>query len=254
LIGAAALLGGLAACTPPGTGGGGGPTTTIATTTTVPAGCTDTPTPVIGGYPLAVPASGWYSSDTREHGNVRVDDSLPALAGFGCNSVRLATGASTPSPSQDKAQLFSYDLAGTSITALNTISYHAYRSALPVNSNPATVALNVQVIGASVGGNNFATLVYEPYNQSTGNAGVLDNLGTWQTWDATSTAPDDGVWWSSKIGSGPGSQGDPQPWAWFQTTYADAVVAGYGFNLGSNNPNLVVGADGLTINTTTTDF
>ncbi len=39
-----------------------------------------------------------------------------------------------------------------------------------------------------------------------------------------------------------------------QALYPDATVLGYGFNLGSNNPNLIVAGDGLTFGGTTTDF
>ncbi|MEI2651549.1 MAG: hypothetical protein V9G12_05195 [Microthrixaceae bacterium] len=113
------------------------------------------------------------------------------------------------------------------------------------------VAMNVQVAGSTVPG-SFATLVYEPYNQSGGNAGIVPD--TWQQWDTLATSPGDGEWWTTKIGSGPGSQGDPQPWSFFVDLYTDGQVVGYGYNLGSNNPNTITAADGVTFNSTTTDF
>ncbi|MEI2650568.1 MAG: hypothetical protein V9G12_00020 [Microthrixaceae bacterium] len=87
------------------------------------------------------------------------------------------------------------------------------------------VAMNVQVAGSTVPG-SFATLVYEPYNQSGGNAGIVPD--TWQQWDTLATSPGDGEWWTTKIGSGPGSQGDPQPWSFFVDLYTDGQVVGYG--------------------------
>jgi len=250
-FGAVALVGGLAACTPPGTGGGGSTTTTAAvTTTTVAPGCTDTPTPVIGGAPLSVPTSGWFANETRLQGNVRVNDSLGAPTGFGCNSVRMETG---PTVGIDKAQLFSFDLAGTALDDLDTLSYWAYKKSGTAGvANPATTALNVQFTHPSFSGIGY--LVYEPYVQSGGNAGVL--LDTWQHWNATSTSPGDGKWWSGKITTlgDPGNQSNPQPLSFFKTAFPGAQIVGYGFNIGSNNPSLIVGGEGLEINGTTTNF
>jgi hypothetical protein len=231
ITGAVVLLAGLASCTTPKSGGG--------------VHCTAA-TPVIGGTPLTVPTTGWYSSDTRSSGNVEVSAALPAPPGYGCNSVHLTTGATL---GQDKAQLFSYDKVGQPLASITNVSYMSYKKS--PSPGPATVAINIQVSGSTVT-TGFSTLVYEPYLQSTGNAGVL--LDTWQTWNATATTPGDGLWWSSKITSGPGSMSDPKPWSYWQATYSDATLGGYGFNVGSYNPNQDLGADALTVNATTTDF
>jgi hypothetical protein len=238
MAGALVLVGGLSACATGGGGGGGG---------CAPA------TPVIGGYPVVTPPTpGWFTSDTRTSANVEVSAAMPAPPGYGCNSVHLTTGANFQIGGvyQDKAQLFSYAEVGTPLSTINTISYLAYKSSAS-QASPVDVSLNVQVTGSTVPG-SFATIVYEPYNQSGGNAGVL--LDTWQSWNATATTPGDGRWWSTKIPSGPGSQANPQPWAFFQALYSDGLVGGYGFNVGSNNPNQDLAADALVFGTTTTDF
>ncbi len=216
--------------------------------------CTDTVTTIQvgdpGNNPASYPASGWWSADTRTNGSVVVDSSLGAPIGFGCTSAKLTTGVATGTPLQDKAQLFSFALAGggTPLSSINTISYWANRSS---GGPAATVALNVQITGTGVP-TGFATLVYEPYNQSGTQSAIVN--GTWQQWIGTATTPGDGLWWTNKIPSGPGSQSAPMPWASFQALYPSAAIGGYGFNLGSNNPNIVAAADGLVFGTTTTDF
>ncbi|MBS1767583.1 MAG: hypothetical protein JST05_09310 [Acidobacteria bacterium] len=219
-----------------------------SSSTTAPpgSGCNDTVHSISSGYPASVPTSGWYTSDTRANGTVTLDSSIPPPSGLGCHSVKLVTGAATASPSQDKAQLFSYALAGTSLSSINTISYWAYRSSSSpaVVADPtvaATLSVNVQITGSSVPG-NFATLVYEPYNQTGGQNAILND--TWQQWNATS-----GLWWSTKNG-----QSNLLTWPQVQALYPDGVVAGYGFNLGSNNPNLITFGDGLVFGTTSTNF
>lgn len=205
-----------------------------------------------GTDPSDYPAPGWWLDDTRAHGMVTVDDALGAPPGFGCRSARLVTGDSTASPSADKAQLLSFEQHGAALSTINTISYWAFRSSASTGGAPVDLALNVSITGATVPG-NFATLTYEPYFQSTGNTGVMSNV--WQHWDATATTAGDGLWWTTKIPNGtPGSQSMPQPWAAFQALYSDAKVHGYGFNLGSFNPNMVTAGDGLVFGTTTTNF
>ncbi len=218
--------------------------------------CTDSVTAVMTGNPgstaASYPATGWWLDDTRANGAVTVDPSLGVPTGFGCRSVKLITGASTASPSADKAQLMTFARSGTAMSTITTINYWAYRSSSSTGNAAIDLALNVSITGTTVP-TNFAYLVYEPYQQSTGNAGIMND--TWQHWDATATTPGDGVWWTSKIPNGtPGSQANPISWAAFQTLYPDAKIHGYGFNLGSVNPNMIVGGDGLVFGTTTTDF
>ncbi|CAN5180072.1 hypothetical protein BH11MYX1_BH11MYX1_23040 [soil metagenome] len=219
--------------------------------------CTDTVTVIQphnpGSDPAAYPALGWWSDDTRTNGTVAVDKLLGVPAGFGCTSAHFTTGDATGSPLQDKAQLISFSQTGVPLSTIQTIGYWAYRSSASTGGPATHLALNVTVTGSSVLPAGFATLVYEPYNQSGGGAGITND--TWQHWDATATTPGDGVWWTTKIANpAPGSQANPQPWATFQVLYSNAAVLGFGFNLGSNNPNMIVAGDGLVFGTTTTDF
>jgi hypothetical protein len=232
----------------------------VSCTTGGGGGC-GRPTQIFGGYPNpnppAGPVPGWYSADTRLNGNVTVDGSYGAPAGFGCYSALMTTGASTPTPSQDKAQLFSYAKFGTPFASIHNVGYWSDRVA---TSGPAVdIALNVELYGiagftgtCTMATPCFTTLVYEPYQQSAGQGAIVD--GQWQHWDATDATPGNGVWWSTHIGSGQGSQAQPMPWSWFQGHYSDAVVGAYGFNIGSVNPNMVVAGDGLTFGSTTTNF
>jgi hypothetical protein len=241
-VGVVVLVAALAACsTSPGGGGGGG--------------CT-TPTAIHSGVPATTPAQGWYTDDTRSEGTVAVDDSFGAPSGFGCNAVVLTTG---PDVGQDKAQLFTFAKAGTTLASVTNLSYWAYRAA-PVGA-AADLALNVEIYGfagfAPGCGKTppstsacFATLTYEPYQQPAGQTAIVDNK--WQHWDATNGGS--GLWWTTKIASGPGSQAQPASWQWFKSTFSDAVLGGYGFNIGSYNPNMVVAGDGLTFNNATTNF
>ena len=209
-------------------------------------GCT--PVPILAGDPASVPAPGWYSSDTRSNGTVSMTTEFGTPTGLSCDAVKLTTGEATGSPLQDKAQLFTFAEAGTALSSITAVSYWGYRSSTspaivadPTGPHPATLALNVQINGASVPA-NFATLVYEPYRQTGGQDAILND--TWQEWNATA-----GVWWSTKNG-----QDNLLTWAEVKALYPDATIAGYGFNLGSNNPNLIVAGDGLTFGDTTTDF
>jgi hypothetical protein len=225
-----------ASCTPPAGG---------------PSACNDTVSGIIGGNPLSVPTTGWFSSDTRLTGNVQLSSAYGAPSGLGCTAVLMTTGNNYPTgvttgPFQDKAQLFSYDKVGQALSSISSISYWSYRSSASSGSQAPDIALNVQVTGASVPG-NFATLVYEPYNQSGGQGAIVND--TWQQWNATASTPGDGLWWSTK-----GSQSNLLTWSQVQTLYAGATIGGYGFNLGSNNPNQVVAGDGLQFGGTLTNF
>ncbi|MGI9578551.1 MAG: hypothetical protein ACR2OH_10155 [Microthrixaceae bacterium] len=195
------------------------------------------------------PPTGWWSADTRVNGSVDVNDDLGAPVGFGCTAASLATGATDGG--LDKAQVFNYEQFGTPLADIDDISYWAKKSSASTGGDAIHLSLNVAIIGTSVP-TNFATLVYEPYQQSGTQSAI--QLDTWQEWDATATAPDDGLWWTNKILSGPGSQAEPMPWAGFQALYPDAAVAAYGFNLGSVNPDTIVAGDGLTFGPVTTDF
>jgi len=122
---------------------------------------------------------------------------LGVPAGFGCTSAHFSTGDATGTPLQDKAQLINFTQTGTALSAIHTISYWAYRSSASTGGTAPHLALNVSITGSTVLPTGFATLVYEPYNQSGGEAAIVND--TWQHWDATATTLGDGAWWTSKI-------------------------------------------------------
>lgn len=222
----------------------------------LPGQCSDSVPTVMTGNPGSMaanyPAAGWWLDDTRANGAVTIDSSLGVPTGFGCRSVKLITGASTASPSADKAQIMTFAKSGTSLSTITTINYWAYRSSSSLGNAAIDLSLNVSITGSTVP-TGFAYLVYEPYHQSGGNTAIVND--TWQHWDATAITAGDGVWWTSKIANPmPGSQASPITWAAFQALYPDGKVHGYGFNVGSVNPNMIVGGDGLVFGTTTTDF
>ena len=186
------------------------------------------------------------------NGAMTVDDSLGVPTGFGCRSAKLTTGASTASPSADKAQLMTFASAGVPLSTITTVSYWAYRSSASTGNPAIALALNVSVTGSTVP-------AASPTSCSSRITRAAATRASWSIPGSTGTRrqrpPGDGLWWTSKIANPtPGSQANPQPWAAFQALYSDAKIHGYGFNLGSVNPNMIVGGDGLVFGTTTTDF
>jgi len=85
--------------------------------------------------------------------------------------------------------------------------------------------------------NPYARLVWEPYMQK-GN--LNDSTGTY-------TNLQDGVWWTNKIASGPGSQSDPQPLEFFRNGggagWSDAVVFAIDVHQGKTSPSTHVVKD-----------
>jgi hypothetical protein len=102
------------------------------------------------------------------------------------------------------------------------------------------------------GTSGFTTLVFEPYQG--GQGPVIP--GTWQSWDV-----DQGLFWSTRTvtcsnGTIVGSPGGPAIYTLVQinTICPSAVVAGFGVNIGSNNPSYNVEADLVNFNSTTYNF
>jgi hypothetical protein len=96
----------------------------------------------------------------------------------------------------------------------------------------------------------FTTLVYEPYQNGT----VIAD--TWQLWDV-----DAGMFWSSRSYSdgtctvAAGGGGEPfYTLPVLSANCPNAVVVGFGVNVGSNNPDYKVNTDLVNFNGTTYDF
>lgn len=187
---------------------------------------------------------GWSTADTRPGGSVSfVTD---ATAPRGAGALQLTTDATTTA----KAQY----LHGTA-TPLGTVTELGYAtkqvSASFVGGDPSyqvVVCLSGAPSGATCPG--FTTLVYEPYQNGTVTPGV------WQQWDV-----DAGQFWSSRtVTDGTcavvaGGGGAPfYTLAALKTACPNAVVIGFGVNIGSNNPSYVVETDLVEFNGTTYDF
>jgi len=191
----------------------------------------------------------WFQEDQRGTGAIAFTNAYGAPAGLGSGSLQL-----TSVTSEDKANLYNYDAAGTSLSAVTELSYWTYRSAdstEPLNIATPSFQLQVDFNGAATGG--FSTLVYEPYLDQ-GNDAV--QTGVWQQWDV-----DSGKLWSSRAYTegefivDAGAGGCPcYSVADLAAAFPEAVVLGIGVNVGSGNTGYVVAADGLTINGTTYDF
>lgn len=182
---------------------------------------------------------GWSTSDTRPGGAVNyvVDATSP----YPGEALQLITNSSTTA----KAQYM--HAASTSLSGVTELSYYAKQVSGPIHADPS-YQLAVDLNGAATGG--FTTFVYEPYQN-----GVI-TPGAWQQWDV-----DAGQMWSSRSFTEgtcavvAGGGGAPfYTLADLQSTCPNAVVVGFGVNIGSNNPSYDVYADGVVFNGTTYDF
>jgi hypothetical protein len=176
---------------------------------------------------------GWSTADTRPGGTVSfsMDNTAPG------NPHNGALQLSTDSTTAAKAQYM--HSANTPLTEVNQLSYSTKQI-----SGPPEAAASYQ-LPVCLGGTNssgcigFTTLVYEPYWNGTVTPGV------WQHWDV-----DQGLFWSSSTFS-QGScnvvkaPGGPPTYtlAALKTACPDAVVVGFGVNIGSFNPNYNVETD-----------
>jgi hypothetical protein len=194
---------------------------------------------------------GFSTADTRPGGAVSyvVDGTLP---GGGVGGLNMTTDGTTAA----KAQYLRADLLP--LASLTDVSYWAKQNSAPFYG--ADPAFNIPVcLGGVVGTTcvGFTTLVFEPYQ----NNGLFPPSpaivpGLWQFWDV-----DAGMLWSSRsYSSGSCSVLAGGGGTYFYTLSGlatdcpNAVVGGYGFNVGTFNPSYDVSADLMTINGTTYDF
>jgi hypothetical protein len=192
---------------------------------------------------------GWSTADTRANGDVNfvADADTP----FGTGALSLTTGAAVAS--QDKAQYL--HAANTPLADVTALAYWTKQVSASFVAGLPSYQLLIDADGTVGDGLGFTTLVYEPYNNF-GNAAVLSN--TWQAWDVNA-----GTLWSSRnvaaenVNGGLVAGGGGAPFysvADVQAKYPNAVVIGFGVNVGSNNPNWDTRADGVVFNDTTYDF
>jgi hypothetical protein len=211
----------------------------------------------------SVDTQGWSTADTRSNGHVNfVSDSNAPL---GEGALSLKTDAS-PAPGQDKAQYM--HAANTKLSDVHTLSYYTKQNSasfaagdvsfqMPVCltgvANTETMTCNAKDASDTADSNpshttTFTTLVYEPYVDQ-GNAAV--HQGEWQQWNVAN-----GKLWSSRSVAGlVSTQGSvTYTLSDLQTQFPDAVVIGFGVNIGSNNPGYDTETDGVVFNDTTYDF
>ncbi len=187
---------------------------------------------------------GWSTADTRPGGAVNfVADATSPFPG---GALQLTTNASTTA----KAQYL--HAANVTLASTTDLSYYTKQATTTASTTFAGAAPSYQLIvylnGTTTG---FTTLVYEPYQNGT----VIP--GTWQQWDV-----DAGMFWSTRTFTDGGTcsvvaGGGGAPFytlAGLQAACPDAVVVGFGVNIGSNNPGYDVYTDGVVFNETTYDF
>jgi hypothetical protein len=203
-----------------------------------------------------IPAVGpWYESGVQAGGTIGIVN----LTGVGGNletAQPLPTGAgkiTTSSDNSSRAQAFTYNDFGDAASFLSnvTLGYNYYKTTNLSNISAApSLKLNVQsLIGT---GDNFGTLIYEPYwNQSPGD--LVPDADAWQAVSipANAGSGDDnhgGWWWSGGFEIGSGAGGPPlrslTEWAAaFQASdaldFATARVTAIGIGEGTFNVNEV---------------
>jgi hypothetical protein len=188
---------------------------------------------------------GWSTSDTRPGGEVNfvADPSSPLPTG----ALELKTNASTTAKAQYMHSATSTATTTVVLDDITDLGFSSKQVSGPVHAN-ASYQLVVDLNGTSTGG--FATLVYEPYQNGTVTPGV------WQDWDV-----DAGQFWSTRTFTEGtcavvnGAGGAPfYTLGGLQATCPDAIVLGFGVNVGSNNPSYDIYVDKVIFNDTTYDF
>jgi hypothetical protein len=183
---------------------------------------------------------GWSTKDTRPGGAVNFiqDNTAPGNPHNG--ALQLTTDATTTAKAQ-----FLHD-ANTPLASVNELSYSTKQNSASFAEGEASYQLPVNLTGTG----GFTTLVYEPYYNGTAVP------GQWQSWDV-----DQGLFWSSRTvacsnGTVLGSPGGPASYTLSQinSLCPNAVVVGFGVNVGSGNPAYNVEADLVNFNGTTYNF
>ena len=185
---------------------------------------------------------GWTTADTRPGGSVSfvVDATAPS----GRGALRLTTDATTTAKAQ-----FMHD-ASAPLAAVTEASYYTKQNSASFVEGAPSYQLVVFLNGGTDG---FTTLVFEPY-QNVAQGPVV--AGAWQKWDVAN-----GLFWSTRTvtcsnGTILGTPGGPATYTLDAVTAAcpNAVVAGFGVNVGSNNPAYDVETDLVSFDGTTYDF
>lgn len=189
---------------------------------------------------------GWSTADTRPGGAVNYVSDSTAPGNPNNGALQLTTDNTNTA----KAQYL--HATNTALADVTQLSYYTKQNSAssPVGDPSYQVAtcLGGVVNGACVG---FTNLVYEPYWNGT----VVP--GTWQQWDVAA-----GQFWSSgsytdgaSCNVTAGGGGAPfYTLSQLQTACPNAVVTGFGVNVGSFNPSYDVETDLVNFNGTVYNF
>lgn len=182
---------------------------------------------------------GWSTADTRPGGAVNFVTDATAPSGVG--ALQLTSNATTTAKAQ-----YLHD-ANVPLASVTELSYWTKQNAANFPGGDASYQLPVLLDGTA---GSFTTFVYEPYENGT------VTPGAWQAWNVAI-----GQFWSSRtVTSGTcavtaGGGGAPfYSLADIKAMCPNAVVAGFGVNIGSNNPSYDVETDLVNFNGTTYDF
>ena len=195
-------------------------------------------------YVVVTPTNthGWSTADTRPGGQVNFV--VDATAPRGVGALQLTTDATTTAKAQ-----FLHE-ADTPLAALTDLSYYTKQVAPPGPVADPAYQLVTYLNGDTLG---FTTLVFEPY-QNPSQGPIVNNV--WQQWDV-----DAGLFWSTRTVVCPngiivGTPGGPASYtlAQINNICPNARVAGFGVNIGSNNPGYNVETDLFNFNGTIYDF
>ncbi len=198
---------------------------------------------------IVTPANtqGWTTADTRPGGavNFKTDSSAPGTPHTG--ALQLTSDATTTA----KAQYL--HSASTYLTSVTALSYSTKQNAGTAFTGGAASYQLPVCLGGVTGTtcNGFTTFVYEPYENGTVSPGV------WQSWDVAA-----GQFWSSRTTTDgaacsvvAGGGGAPfYTLAALKAVCPNALVVGYGVNIGSYNPSYNVETDQFNFNNTTFNF
>lgn len=184
---------------------------------------------------------GWSTADTRPGGSVEftVDTTSPAPGG----ALQLVTNATTAA----KAQYM--HATETALSEVVDLSYYTKQNSASFFNGAPSYQIPVLLDGTVA---TFTTLVFEPYNN-----GFNITSGAWQQWDV-----DAGTFWSSRnVNAGgacvvaAGAGGPPfYSLATLKSNCPNAVVVGFGVNIGTFNPSYDTEVDLVKFNNTTYDF
>ena len=189
---------------------------------------------------------GWSTADTRPGGTVNFvsDPTSPYPAG----ALELTTDLTTTA----KAQYL--HAANVPLVSVTELGYWTRQVSGPPFADPSyqlVMCLNGAPTSTTCPG--FTTLVFEPY-QNLQQGPIVP--GAWQQWDVAA-----GLFWSTRTvtcsnGVVVGTPGGPATYTldMIRTLCPDAVVGGFGVNIGTFNPGYVVRTDGFNFNGTVYDF